>query len=281
MTFKKCFSSRKYSWKSICTLGLVRLLTSEFLACFIFQFVCHIIQLSFENKIYSAITKNLLYAVLIQNFIQIRAGIISPALSLAILIDKRIHWLKCALLCIVQPLGVVIGNCAYMSFAAIENMETKAFDLPVIDSPYSQSFLCLVEAIATVLFVICWLTVTPRDDYSKTSKSACVPIFGVLTCNSLWAGSITGSSMNPINELISYFMFSPGSSDGYKLWIFIVGPTVGAVLGAAFYRFVLRTDEYLERFDHDSRNGNGYHRAYRPPSRPSSSRGPLISQSTV
>ena len=193
------------------------------------------------------------------------------------MIDKRIHWLKFLLLCIVQPLGVVIGNCAYLSFAAVENIDSEAVALPVLNSPYSQSFLCLIEAISTVLFVICWLTVTPRNDYEQISKSACVPIFAVLTCNSLWTGALTGSSMNPINELISFFMFANDTTQCYKLWIFVVGPTVGAIIGSAFYRFVLRTEEYFDNHNHHPNNVQEYHREYRPPS----SRVPLISQSSV
>ena len=177
---------------------------------------------------------------------------------------------------IIQPLGIVIGNCAYLSFAVIEEISSPAITIAALNSEYSQSFLCLIEGMSTVLFVICWLTVTPRTNFENVDKGACIPIFGVLTANSLWAGKITGSSMNPVNELITYFMLGNKAQDGLNLWIFIVGPVLGAIIGALFYRFVLRSDDYIMI---SSPNYDFQH--YSNPSRPPSSRIPLMSQSSV
>ena len=98
-----------------------------------------------------------------------------------------------------------------------------------------------------------------------------VPIFCVLAANSLWAGNLTGSSMNPANEIFTVLMLS-GAENGSKIWIYIVGPFGGAIIGALFYRFVLRQ----ENLPPGQNRTFEIERISQPPSRT-----PLLSQSPV
>ena len=91
--------------------------------------------------------------------------------------DHRISFLKFILLLIVQFSGAISGNCAFLSFTIGENVDASV-DIPeALTGPYSQSFLCLIESIATVLFVITYLTVTQKP---ADQISTCVPVFTVL-----------------------------------------------------------------------------------------------------
>lgn len=253
--------------KPKCSLRLLRLLTSEFLACFLLQFVYLVLYLTIDSKILACLAHNLLYASIIQIFVPIGAGIISPALTLAILIDGRIGLSEFFLFVFIQPLGVIIGNCAYLSFEMIENFDALKPIFP-ISSNYSLSFLCLIIALATVLFTLCWLSVIPKNSRENISG---VPIFCVLAANSLWAGNLTGSSMNPANEIFTVLMLS-GAENGSKIWIYIVGPFGGAIIGALFYRFVLRQ----ENLPPGQNRTFEIERISQPPSRT-----PLLSQSPV
>jgi hypothetical protein len=98
-------------------------------------------------------------------------------------------------------------------------------------------------------------------------------------CNSLWAGNLTGTSMNPANEILSYVMFFRDHPEGYKIWIFGVGPIIGALVGASFYRFVLKSSDEISSKFQDGR--------YVPPeehllfSQRTTPRIPYMSQSSV
>ena len=173
----------------------------------------------------------------------------------------------------------------------IENFEALKPIFP-ISSNYSLSFLCLIIALATVLFTLCWLSVIPKNsrenisglpqkaliqEFSKNilqqifESNEGIPIFCVLAANSLWAGNLTGSSMNPANEIFTVLMLS-GAENGSKIWIYVVGPFGGAIIGALFYRFVLR----LENLPPGQNRSFEIERISQPPSRT-----PLLSQSPV
>ena len=86
---------------------------------------------------------------------------------------------------------------------------------------------------AILMFVI----VAVATDRRAQGLPAGLAIGGAVALNVLWAGPISGASMNPARS------FGPVLISGVWTahWIYWVGPIVGAALGAFAYEFVRDT----------------------------------------
>jgi len=86
----------------------------------------------------------------------------------------------------------------------------------------------LTEAILTSLFVIVILRTATEDN-----NHAALAIGGFLTVAHLFAIPISGSSLNPARSFgPAIFM---GGEALNQLWIYIVGPIIGAIFGAIIF----------------------------------------------
>jgi aquaporin NIP len=88
---------------------------------------------------------------------------------------------------------------------------------------------------AALMFVITAVATDTRAEGASAvlaGQMAAVAIGGTVALNSLWAGPISGASMNPARS------FGPalvaGAWDAH--WVYWLGPLLGAVIGAALYQ---------------------------------------------
>jgi len=83
---------------------------------------------------------------------------------------------------------------------------------------------------AFLMFVI----VAVATDTRAVGAAAALAIGGTVGLDALFGGPITGASMNPARS------FGPALASGTwtDLWIYLVGPVVGASLGALAYQLV-------------------------------------------
>jgi aquaporin NIP len=83
---------------------------------------------------------------------------------------------------------------------------------------------------AILMFVI----VAVATDTRAVGAAAALAIGGTVALDALFGGPVTGASMNPARS------FGPALASGTwtDFWIYIVGPVIGASLGAAAYQFV-------------------------------------------
>jgi aquaporin NIP len=83
---------------------------------------------------------------------------------------------------------------------------------------------------AALMFVI----MAVATDTRAQGAAAAIAIGGTVGLDALFGGPVTGASMNPARSL------GPALVTGtwHDLWIYLVGPTIGAVLGAFAYQLV-------------------------------------------
>jgi len=93
--------------------------------------------------------------------------------------------------------------------------------------------LIIEIALTCVLILVCGAIWDPRNERNLDS----IPIrFGfIIVCLSIVGGPFTSASMNTARS------FAPALINGnwHHHWIYWVGPTAGALIGALFYKFVL------------------------------------------
>lgn len=90
----------------------------------------------------------------------------------------------------------------------------------------------ILEGILT--FVLMFVIMAVATDTRSVGQAAAIAIGGTIGLEALFAGPITGASMNPARSLAPALV----SGDFTDLWLYFIGPIVGAALGALTYQLL-------------------------------------------
>lgn len=164
---------------------------------------------------------------------------VNPAVSLAMLISKKMSVKDFIFYFISQLIGATLGCLILMLvFGANCGYGANLVQQGVIDIAGSVTMEHLIgvvaEVILTFTFVLAILGVT-----SKTTNSAVAGIvIGLtLTLVHLLGLGITGTSVNPARSLIPALF--AGGENLRQVWIYLVGPFAGSALAALVYTYFL------------------------------------------
>lgn len=157
-------------------------------------------------------------------------GYFNPAVSFAMALNKRLTWKDFGMYALFQLLGSLIAVLCLVPF--VGNLSTLGANQIFGDFGGQTNLLVLllgllVEVIGTFLFVFVILRVTKQPDL----KSLVGLIIGfTLTALIYFAGPLTNAGFNPVRSIF------PGLFQGgealEQLWIFILGPMIGAFLAS-------------------------------------------------
>jgi MIP family channel proteins len=100
-----------------------------------------------------------------------------------------------------------------------------------------QSFL--LETVLT--FLLMFVITSVATDVRAVGQAAAIAIGGVIGLEALFAGPISGASMNPARSLAPALV----SWTWEAQWLYVAGPMLGAIAGVLTYRFV-REEERRE-----------------------------------
>lgn len=155
---------------------------------------------------------------------------LNPAVTLAFALSGHFPWREVPIYLVGQIGAAVLA--AGMLRLLFGNVAALGANLP--SGPVFQSLLLEVLLTAILMFVI----VAVATDERALSLPAALAIGGAVALNSLWAGPISGASMNPARS------FGPVLASGVWTahWIYWIGPIVGAAVGAFAYEFVRHTE---------------------------------------
>jgi MIP family channel proteins len=100
--------------------------------------------------------------------------------------------------------------------------------VPSIDVGKALAYETVMTAI--LMFVI----ISVATDARAVGAGAAIAIGGTVALNAIFGGPLTGASMNPARS------FGPALASGTwtEFWIYLIGPVVGAALGAVAYQLV-------------------------------------------
>ena len=160
---------------------------------------------------------------------------INPAVSLSMLMTKKISVKEFVFYVIVQVIGAILA-------AAVLGVLLSSFKSLGANTYGAEGQLAtnvgialLVEVILTFIFITAILGVT-----SKKENTAVVGIvIGLtLTLVHLLGISFTGTSVNPARSLGPAIFV--GGTALKQVWVFIVAPLVGSLLASVFYTTVIK-----------------------------------------
>ena len=157
---------------------------------------------------------------------------LNPAVSLAMLIDKRIDGKTFIEYCCAQVVGGVIGAAVLRLIVAFGLVDqTGGLGSNGVAGAGGIGGTLIVELILTYIFVLTILGVT--GDASKGGVAGIV-IGLTLTFVHIVGIPLTGTSVNPARS-IGPALFAGGAALS-DVWVFIVAPLAGAALAAFSYK---------------------------------------------
>ncbi|MBR4404557.1 MAG: MIP family channel protein [Clostridiales bacterium] len=166
---------------------------------------------------------------------------INPAVSLAVLISGRMSVTDFFLYLVSQVLGAICGSACLkiiFSLGQVKDMTggLGSNGLGGVNGNIVAGLL--VEILLTFIFVLVILGVTDSK-FSHGSFGGVVIGFSLVMVHILGIG-LTGTSVNPARS-IGPAIFAGGDALA-SLWVFIVGPFVGAALAAVIYKIMAKKD---------------------------------------
>jgi len=173
-----------------------------------------------------AITFGLVIMVMIYAVGHVSGAHFNPAVSLAFAVTRHFPWPRVALYWLAQLVGALLA--AALLRASLGNLAHVGATLPAGSD--GQSFVWEIVLTAFLMFVI----MAVATDTRAVGEAAAIAVGGTVGLDAMFGGPISGASMNPARSAGPAIL----SGDLRALWIYLVAPVVGAMVGAIAYQFV-------------------------------------------
>ena len=167
---------------------------------------------------------------------------INPAVSIAMLVSKKMSFKDFAGYVIAQFIGAVVGGIALFGIAkwAELPMLGNACNAPLGGEANAAGIVgaLLVEVILTFIFVYVILNVTDEKN-EGAGKKAGILIGLTLTLVHLIGIKFTGTSVNPARSFgtaVADAIFNGSTEALANFWMFLVAPLIGGVIAALVFK---------------------------------------------
>lgn len=173
-----------------------------------------------------ALTFGLIVMAMIYTLGDVSGAHFNPAVTIAFAAARRLEWGRVAPYIAAQCAGALVASGVLkLLFPA---SRTLGATLPA--GPAMQSFVLELLLTAILMFVILNVSTGAKEK----GLTAGLVVGAVIGLEAMFAGPICGASMNPARSLAPALV----SGDLASLWIYLVGPTLGAVLGVLAFATV-------------------------------------------
>ena len=166
---------------------------------------------------------------------------INPAVSLAMLINKKMSVKDFALYVVAQCLGAIAGIGILYAIGSNSNLGVEALGANGFGDASAVGLnmggAILVEIILTFVFIYTILGVTSDE---KKGSVAGIVIGLTLAFVHIIGIPLTGTSVNPARSLAPAIFL--GGEALKQVWVFIVAPFIGSAIAAFTYKFLNKED---------------------------------------
>jgi aquaporin NIP len=152
---------------------------------------------------------------------------INPAVTLAFTLTRHFPLRDAIAYVAAQAAGAIAGALALLAVWTDRPAHLGA-TLPSVSS--GSALLYEVILTAFLMFVI----MAVATDTRAVGAGAAIAIGGTVGLDALFGGSVTGASMNPARSLGPALV----AGEWHGFWIYVLGPVLGAALGALAYQLV-------------------------------------------
>lgn len=193
------------------------------------------------NKIYGTVTGpgvcvtwGLIVMVMVYSVGHISGAHFNPAVTITFAIFKHFPWTQVPLYMIAQVLGSVTAS---GTLCLLFKIKPEYFFGTTPSGSDVQSLVIEIITTFLLMFVISGVATDTR----AIGELAGMAVGMTIMLNVFVAGPVSGASMNPARSLGPAIVMHH-----YKgIWVYFVGPLVGAILGALCYNLIRFTDKPL------------------------------------
>jgi aquaporin Z len=164
-------------------------------------------------------------------FGHVSGGHFNPAVTVAMVLDKRTTAMDAVGYIVAQIIGA-IAAAAVIYVTVSQAAVTAGITKP--GAGISDISALTLEAVFTAIFLIVILTASKR-----AGDFAGLAIALTLIAIHFAIANVTGSSVNPARSIGSALV----GGDLTGIWIYLIGPTVGGIIGWGIYRAMEMTSE--------------------------------------
>jgi MIP family channel proteins len=152
---------------------------------------------------------------------------INPAVTIAFTITRHFPARDATAYIAAQLIGATLAALCLLAVWPDQPASLGA-TVPTVGAGSALVYEVLLTAF--LMFVI----VAVATDTRAVGAAAAIAIGGTVGLDALFGGPVTGASMNPARS------FGPALASGewHDFWIYVVGPVIGAALGALAYQLV-------------------------------------------
>lgn len=150
----------------------------------------------------------------------------NPAVTLAFALTRHFPAARVLPYLLAQTVGALAGSFSVLLLIG------NAGGLGVTHATNGPIAGVITEAILTSILMFVIMAVA--TDTRAVGQAAAIAIGGTVGLEALFAGPVTGASMNPARSLGPAIV----AGDYTDQWLYIVGPIVGAALGALMYQWL-------------------------------------------
>ncbi|KAK1355515.1 putative aquaporin NIP-type [Heracleum sosnowskyi] len=203
------------------------------------------------NKLYGGsitfpgicVTWGLIVMVMIYTVGHVSGAHFNPAVTFTQAVFKRFPWKLVPYYIVSQVAGSLLAS---FTLTLLFDVDHKSYFGTLPAGSNTQSLIIEIIISSILMFVICGVATDDRAN----GHFAGVVIGMTIILNVFVAGPISGASMNPARSLGPAFVMHEFKG----IWVYIVGPTVGIMFGAAIYQLLTFTNKPLsqlwaERFE--------------------------------
>ncbi len=175
-----------------------------------------------------AITWGLIVMSMILAFGEISGAHFNPAVTIGFAFAKKFDWKEVPKYMLAQAIGAIFAS--FMLWFLFPESQFLGETTPAIG--FESYKAAILECIMTFFLMLVILNVSSGS--KEIGVLAAFAVGGVILLEAMFAGPMTKASMNPIRSIAPalftwHFQY---------LWLYIITPTVGAILGVYSYRLL-------------------------------------------
>ena len=201
-------------------------------------FGCGVAVVSGGNLVATALAFGLVIVAMAYSIGNVSGCHINPAVSLSMVLMKKMSWKDFGFYVLFQVIGGLLGSLVLLLIlGSNNNLGGNAINPLIITGGDFGALLIglLVEVILSFVFIISILGITDKTE----NKVIVGLVIGLtLTLVHLLGINLTGTSVNPARSLAPAIL--QGGVALEQIWIFIIGPFLGAVIATFTYRFITK-----------------------------------------
>ncbi|MFA6801253.1 MAG: aquaporin [Acholeplasmataceae bacterium] len=204
---------------------------AEMFGTFVLVFAGTAVATSTGNALYTALAFGLVVIAMAYSIGSISGAHLNPAVSFGLALNKRITWKDFGFYVLFQIIGALLAS--LLLSLVLGSRASLAGNQAQTAISQNLWFALIIEIVITAVFLFVILSVTSKKENDHVAGFVIAFTLAVMILTSF---NLSSAGLNPARSIAPALLEGGGALD--QLWVFIVGPLVGAFLGQSFFKFL-------------------------------------------